>query len=118
MGGLPRVPPNTAYVYKVILMYLPLTIVFSQTEGRPIQRVVEVFIQVMSTSLPGRAKAGPNRKYPPTLSFYVSTFYNWIWSLKQPRGASALHLSSELQGILCDTAILYIIVLQTSRKNW
>ena len=49
--------------------------------------------------------------------FYVSTSYNWICSFQQSHRASALQFSLGLQGILVEVAILYILVLQTSRNT-
>ena len=62
MGSLSFVSPTTVCVYKVILIYLSLHIVYGQPEGRPIKCLMEVFIQVTIPSLLIRTKAQINRQ--------------------------------------------------------
>ena len=64
-----QITPTMAYVYKVILIYSLLSIISGQPDGYTIQRVTEVFIQVVRSSLTVGEKVGPNQKYPLTLSF-------------------------------------------------
>ena len=46
MGSLPYVSPTTVYVYKVLLIYSPLTLITGQPAGQTIQRTAEVFLQL------------------------------------------------------------------------
>ena len=58
VGSLSCFSPTTTYIYKVLLNYLPFTIVFSRPKGWPIQRLVKVFLNQTTIKQKVRKKKG------------------------------------------------------------
>ena len=65
MWSLSWVSPTTSYIYRVLTIYSSSPIISVKPSGRPIQRMAQVFVQVMSLSRPGWSKV-------------VSTSYNCV----------------------------------------
>ena len=112
MGSLSCVLPNKAYVYTVLLIYSSSPIIFGQPSFWSIQCMEEVFLQSRYQVF----RDGQRRDIIDNIlrlhHLYVSTSYNWIWYFQQSQGALALQLSPELQGIIGNTNILYIIIIR------